>query len=53
MTEDGSLTISESSYIDGNYKTRMVMVQHPFTNANGYEVNNGVLIAPNGTQVFP
>ena len=54
VSEDGSLSISESSYDEnGNSKLSMVMVQHPFTNANGYEVNNGVLVAPNGTAIFP
>ena len=54
LSEDGSLSISQSSYDqNGNYKLSMVMVQHPFTTANGYNVDNGVLVAPNGTQVFP
>ena len=54
ISEDGSLSITSSSYDEnGNYKIQSVMVRHPWTPSNGYNIDNGVMVAPNGTQVFP
>lgn len=51
VSEDGNLYISQ---YDPQARTSIsVGVQHPFTNENGYEVDNGQLVAPNGTEIFP
>ena len=54
FSEDGTLTISHSINTPNGMQLMMVMgVPHNMTPENGYEINNGVLTAPNGTQIFP
>jgi hypothetical protein len=53
FTEDGRLTIVNSVYVDGELEVLITNALHPYTTENGYKIDNGVLIAPNGTQVFP
>lgn len=49
ISEDGNVFITDSS--DGKF--RSISIPHPWTTENGYHIDNGVLIAPNGSQVFP
>jgi hypothetical protein len=53
VSEDGTLSISYFPPSGDTNGYISVTVPHPFTNENGYEVNNGILVAPNGTQIFP
>jgi hypothetical protein len=51
LSEDGSLIIMESPTI--SLKIVSATVKHPFTPENGYDINGGILYAPNGSQIFP
>lgn len=52
--EDGTLTILDLTFFkDGTTKSTSVTVQHPYTPENGYRIDNRILYAPNGTQIFP
>lgn len=50
ISEDGTLMIMDL-FTEGS--TTTVGVQTNLTQANGYEINNGAMTAPNGTKVFP
>jgi hypothetical protein len=34
-------------------ETTNIHTGHPWTLANGYSIDNGILYAPNGTEIFP
>jgi hypothetical protein len=51
--DDGTYSISDNSFVDGRSITISVMAESPFTTQNGYKIDNGKLIAPNGTVIFP
>ena len=50
IDESGSVIVMDL-FNEGNNTS--VAVQTNLTQANGYEINNGVLTAPNGTAIFP
>jgi hypothetical protein len=54
LSEDGSLSITEVvDKPDGSFDIITISVQHNMTSENGYDINGGILYAPNGTGVFP
>lgn len=56
INEDGSLSLSDWATKDVGYeneKMTTVYAPHPWTPEQGYKIDNGVLTAPNGTQLFP
>jgi hypothetical protein len=49
ISEDGTLSITQFA----NDQFITVNVHHNMTPERGFEINNGILTAPNGTQIFP
>lgn len=49
ISEDGSIFMTDAS----DMKFRSITIPHPWTPENGYHIDNGILYAPNGTQLFP
>jgi hypothetical protein len=53
FSEDGSMTIIDTVNTEQGMKMTMFSTRHGLTPENGFTYNNGIITAPNGTQVFP
>lgn len=53
LSEDGTMQIIKIFNAEHGSVYIHVIAPHNLTPENGYHIDNGVLYAPNGTQVFP
>jgi len=55
ISEDGEMSISSVYNKPNGEQGSMIILgmPHPWTESNGYKIDNGQLIAPNGTAIFP
>lgn len=51
---DGTFSISQMDMTpEGDFEITDVDLKHNLTPENGYRYDNGIIYAPNGTQIFP